>query len=100
MAPTLVWAGASVEAGDRGVFAFDADLPSIGGAITFQGEETYPSVPRSGLFPLTVELAGQARGTAESRKGPLIVGSILVGLLLLASIGAVIVVRGRRTPAP
>ena len=76
---TLVWRDGSVDAGATGVFAFEADLPKDGTTITFQGEEVYTSVPRSGLFPLQVTLVSRSPppGKAERSLAPLIVASVL-----------------------
>ncbi len=58
--------------------------------VTFQAEESYPSVPRSGLFPLEVALAGAATGEGSSSSQPLIVGLIGGGLLALAILAALL----------
>jgi hypothetical protein len=65
--------------------------------VTFQAEESYPSVPRSGLFPLEVALAGAATGEGSSSSQPLIVGLIGGGLLALAILAALLLPR-LRTP--
>jgi hypothetical protein len=90
---TLVWSGSSIPAGDSGVFEFEAQLPGTGETVTFQGEESYPSVPRSGLFPLTVAMTGSP-STSESRALPITL--ILVGALTLAALGLVIAASRRR----
>jgi uncharacterized protein YcnI len=92
---TLVWSDSSVPAGDRGVFEFEAQLPETGRTVTFQGEESYPSVPRSGLFPLTVAMTDSpSSSTSESRALPITL--ILVGALTLAALGLVIAASRRR----
>jgi hypothetical protein len=86
---TLVWLDGSVDAGATGVFAFEADLPNDGTTITFQGEEVYPSVPRSGLFPLQVSLVSRSPppGKEDRSLGPLVVASVLA-ITTLAAIAA------------
>jgi hypothetical protein len=91
---TLVWAGSSVTAGDGGVFAFRAGLPSSGDAITFQAEETYPNLSRTGLFPLRVALTG-AGASAESSSSALVVALVVVAGVVFAALGWVLVGRGR-----
>jgi uncharacterized protein YcnI len=94
---TLVWTGEGVPAGDEGRFRFRAQLPDSGRDVTFRAEESYPSVPRSGLFPLEVALTGSTAGEGSSGNQPLILGLILGGLLALAMLAAVILPR-LRTP--
>ncbi len=87
---TLVWRDGSVAAGETGVFAFEADLPDEGTTITFQGEEVYPSVPRSGLFPLQVSLVSSGSPTSgdeERSLAPLIAAGVLA-ITTLAAIAA------------
>ena len=86
---TLVWRDGSVDAGATGVFAFEAGLPNDGTTITFQGEEVYPSVPRSGLFPLQVSLLSRSLSPGEEGRSlaPLIVASVLA-ITTLAAIAA------------
>jgi hypothetical protein len=83
---TLVWRDGSVDAGATGVFAFEADLPNDGTTIIFQGEEVYPSVPRSGLFPLQVSLVSRSPPPGEDERSlaPLIVASVLAIATLVA----------------
>jgi uncharacterized protein YcnI len=92
---TLVWTGWEVPAGEDGRFGFRAQLPDDGSAVTFQAEESYPSVPRSGLFPLEVVLTGPTTGDGSSRLQPLIVGLIGGGVLALAIIAALLLPRLR-----
>ncbi len=86
---TLVWRDGSIAAGATGVFAFEADLPNEGTTITFQGEEVYPSVPRSGLFPLQVSLVSRSPtpGDEERSLAPLIAAGVLA-ITTLAAIAA------------
>jgi uncharacterized protein YcnI len=92
---TLVWSGGDVPAGEDGRFGFWADLPNAGSSVTFQAEESYPSVPRSGLFPLEVALTGAGAGDASSGSQGLIVGLIGGVVLALAIIGALLLPRLR-----
>lgn len=91
---TIVWTGDGVPGGEEGRFGFRAHLPESGSAVTFQAEESYPSVPRSGLFPLEVALTGAGAGDGSSGQG-LIVGLIGGLVLALAIIGALLLPRLR-----
>jgi uncharacterized protein YcnI len=93
---TLVWTGDGVRAGEEGRFRFRARLPDSGSAVTFQAEESYPSVPRSGLFPLEVALTGATTDDGSSGSRPLIVGLIFGGVLALAILAALLLPRFRR----
>ena len=64
---TLISRDGSVDAGKTGVFAFEADLPTDGTTITFQGEEVYPSMPQRGLFPLQVSLVSRSAPARRAR---------------------------------
>lgn len=90
---TLVWTAEFVRGGEAGRFRFRARLPDSGSAVTFQAEESYPSVPRSGLFPLKVALTGEGDGSSGNR--PLIVGLIGGGVLALAILAALLLPRFR-----
>lgn len=90
---TIVWTGDGVPGGEEGRFGFRAHLPESGSAVTFQAEESYPSVPRSGLFPLEVGLTGA--GDASPGSQGLIVGLIGGFVLALAIIGALLLPRLR-----
>jgi uncharacterized protein YcnI len=90
---TLVWTGEGVPSGEEARFSFRALLPDSGVDVTFQAEESYPSVPRSGLFPLEVALAGEGSSSSQ----PLIVGLIGGGVLALAILAALLLPR-LRTP--
>ena len=57
--------------------------------MTFQAEESYPTVPRSGLFPLAVRLTGSA-SSSSSGNSALLVTVIVVGALTLAAVGLAI----------
>lgn len=92
---TLVWRGSSVLAGDRGVFEFEAQLPETGETVTFQAEESYPTVPRSGLFPLTVAIT-RSSSSSSSDNSALLVTVIVVAGLTLAALGLAIAVSRRR----
>ena len=92
---TLVWTGDGVPAGDEGRFRFKARLPESGEDIIFQAEESYPSVPRSGLFPVEVALTGSTTGGDSSGSQPLIVGLIVGVVLALAILAAVLLPRLR-----
>jgi hypothetical protein len=94
--PTLVWTGSSVPAGERGVFAFRAELPAAGDSITFQAEESYPNLPRTGLFPLRVALSGPG-AAAESSSGGLVVALLVAAGVVFPALGWVLV--GRRRPS-
>ena len=91
---TIVWTGDGVPAGDEGRFRFRARLPDSGEDVTFQAEESYPSVPRSGLFPLEVALTGSASG-GSSGSQPVIAGLIVGGVLALAILAALLLPRLR-----
>jgi uncharacterized protein YcnI len=93
---TLVWTGDGVPAGEEGRFRFRAELPDSGSAVTFKAEESYPSVPRSGLFPLEVALTGTATDGGSSGAQRLIVGLIFGGVLALAILAALLLPRLRR----
>jgi uncharacterized protein YcnI len=93
---TLVWTGEGVPGGEEGRFGFRAHLPDSGSAVTFQAEESYPSVPRSGLFPLEVALTGATTDDGSSGSQPLIVGLIFGGVLALAILSALLLPRFRR----
>jgi uncharacterized protein YcnI len=92
---TLVWTGEGVPGGDEGRFGFRAHLPDSGSSVTFQAEESYPSVPRSGLFPLEVALTGAGSGDESSGSQPLIVGLIGGGVLAVVIIAALLLPRLR-----
>ena len=93
---TLVWTGDGVPGGKQGRFGFRAHLPDSGSAVTFQAEESYPSVPRSGTFPLDVALTGATADYGSSGSQPLVVGLIFVGALALAILAALLLPRFRR----
>jgi uncharacterized protein YcnI len=92
---TLVWTGEGIPAGENGSFEFRARLPDSGSSVTFQAEESYPSVPRSGLFPLAVALTGAGAGDGSSGSQGLSVGLIGGVVLALAIIGALLLPRLR-----
>jgi hypothetical protein len=94
---TLVWAGGSVPGGDRGVFAFRARLESTAPEITFQAEESYRGFERTGVFPLSVTLIGEAAGAAASEGFPFLLATLVGGLVTLAVLAAALAVRARST---
>jgi hypothetical protein len=92
---TLVWAGGSVPGGDRGVFTFRARLDTGEPTITFQAEESYPGLGRTGVFPLSVELVGEAAGAAASEGFPYLLVTLVGGLVTFAVLAAVLAARNR-----
>jgi hypothetical protein len=92
---TLVWAGGSVPGGDRGVFTFRARLDTGEPTITFQAEESYPGLGRTGVFPLSVELVGEAAGAAASEGFPYLLVTLVGGLVTLALLAVVLALRTR-----
>ena len=92
---TLVWSGKGVPGGEEARFRFRAVLPRSGEDVTFQAEESSPSVPRSGLFPLEVALTGAETDAGSSVSQRLIVGLIGGGVLALAILAALLLPRFR-----
>ena len=92
---TLVWAGATVDVGREGRFAFRARLPAEAQTITFQAEEIYRGYGPSGLFPLHVTPSGQvaAPSTSERRLMPVV---LVVASLVALSLLAIAVIARRR----
>jgi uncharacterized protein YcnI len=93
---TVVWTGAGVSGGQEGRFNFRAQLPDSGADVTFQAEESYPSVPRSGSFPLRVALTDTAAAEPSSGTRTLVIALIGGGVLALAILAALLLPRLRR----
>jgi hypothetical protein len=92
---TLVWAGGSVPGGDQGVFTFRARLDTTEPAVTFQAEESYRGLERTGVFPLSVALIGEAAGAVASEGFPFLLVALVGGLVTLAALAAVLALRTR-----
>lgn len=93
---TVVWTGAGVPGGGEGRFSFRAQLPDSGADVTFQAEESYPSVRHSGLFPLPVALTDTAAADSSSGTRTLVIALIGGGVLVLAILAALLLPRFRR----
>jgi hypothetical protein len=92
---TLVWTGGRVPGGDQGVFTFRAQLDTAEPTITFEGEESYRGLERTGVFPLSVELVGEAAGAAASEGFPYLLVTLVGGLVTFAVLAAVLAARNR-----
>lgn len=92
---TATWAG-ELPAGEEGRFAFTAVLPSSASTVAFQGEESYPSVPNSGFFPLAVALTP----AAESESSRWWIVAAVAGSLLVVAAAAIAVRARGRSPRP
>jgi hypothetical protein len=92
---TLVWAGGNVPGGDQGVFTFRASLDTAEPTITFQAEESYRGLERTGVFPLSVALIGEAAGAVASEGFPFLLVALVGGLVTLAALAAVLALRTR-----
>jgi hypothetical protein len=92
---TLVWTGGRVPGGDQGVFTFRAQLDTAEPTITFEGEESYRGLERTGVFPLSVELVGEAAGAAASEGFPYLLVTLVGGLVTLALLAVVLALRTR-----
>jgi hypothetical protein len=92
---TLVWSGGNVPGGDQGVFTFRASLDTAEPTITFQAEESYRGLERTGVFPLSVALIGEAAGAVASEGFPFLLVALVGGLVTLAALAAVLALRTR-----
>lgn len=92
---TLVWTGGRVPGGDQGVFTFRAQLDTAEPTITFEGEESYRGLERTGVFPFSVELVGEAAGAAASEGFPYLLVTLVGGLVTFAVLAAVLAARNR-----
>ena len=92
---TLVWSGSNVPGGEEGVFTFRASLDTAEPTITFQAEESYRGLERTGVFPLSVALIGEAAGAVASEGFPFLIVALVGGLVTLAVLAAVLALRTR-----
>jgi hypothetical protein len=74
---------------------FRARLDTTEPAVTFQAEESYRGLERTGVFPLSVALIGEAASAVASEGFPFLLVALVGGLVTLAALAAVLALRTR-----